>query len=128
MLALCLLLSMGTLGIMMLLYFEAKDNKRLNSLLDDYRTRRYKDEQTLAKMEELIATHKEFYRETVQDFKAIISNMTDRIKDPTEKVKAYGKSAKPAIDLKDFQRKIDKEVNGLKTMMLEGPEVEITSE
>ncbi len=126
MLALCLFLSMATLGIMMLLYFESKDNKRLNSLLDDYRTRRYKDEQTLAKMEELITTHKDFYRETVNDYKSIIVNMTDKIKDPLEKLKSHGKAAKPAIDLKDFSKKLNKEVNGLKEMMLEGPEVGIT--
>lgn len=126
MLALCLFLSMGTLGMMMLLYFESKETKRQSQLIEAYRTRRYKDEQTLAKMEELIATHKHFYRETVQDYKSIISEMTSKIKDPVEKLKSQGQAAKPAINLKQFSNKIDKEFNGLKTMMLEGPEEDIT--
>ena len=126
MLALCLLLSIGTLGMMMLLYFESKETKRQSQLIEAYRTRRYKDEQTLAKLEELITSHRFHYRETVQDYKSIIVEMTSNIKDPVDKLKAQGKAAKPAVNLKDFQRKIDKEFNGLKTMMLQGPEEDIT--
>ena len=62
MLELCYLLSFGTLVIMMLLFFETRDKKRLNNLLNDYRDRRYSDKIALDQMEELMASHKDNYR------------------------------------------------------------------
>jgi len=49
MVALCLLLSFGTIGMMSLLFFESRDNKRLNNVLNDYRDRRYSDQMVLDK-------------------------------------------------------------------------------
>ena len=117
MVALCLLLSFGTIGMMSLLFFESRDNKRLNNVLNDYRDRRYSDQMVLDKMEELIQSQREHYRETVNDYKSIIMKMTDKISNPVEKLKSQATAAKPSIDLKDFSKRIDKQFNNLKDMM-----------
>jgi len=117
MVALCLLLSMGTIGIMTLLYFEAKNNRRLNNVLNDYRDRRYSDEMVLDKMKELMTSQREHYRETVDDYKSIVMKMTDKISNPVEKLKVQASAAKPKIDLKDFSKAIDKQFNNLENMM-----------
>jgi len=108
---------MGTLGIMTLLYFEAKNNRRLNNVLNDYRDRRYSDQMVLDKMKELMQSQRDHYRETVNDYKSIIMEMTSKVNDPVDKLKAQAKAAKPAIDLKDFSKAIDKQFNNLENMM-----------
>jgi len=71
----------------------------------------------LDKMEELIQSQREHYRETVNDYKSIIMKMTDKISNPVEKLKSQAAAAKPSIDLKDFSKRIDKQFNNLKDMM-----------
>jgi hypothetical protein len=43
--------------------------------------------------------------------------MTSKVNDPVDKLKAQAKAAKPAIDLKDFSKRIDKQFNNLENMM-----------
>ena len=126
MLELCLLLSFGILGIMLLLFFELKDNKRLNNLLDDYRTRRYKDEQTLTRIEELMVSHKTHYRETIKDYKSMLMELASKTfkDDPVNHLKKQVEIGKPSVNLKDFSKRLDSEYKGLKSVMLEGPEIE----
>jgi len=126
MLALCLLLSFGTIGITMLLFFESKDKKRLNNLLNDYRDRRHSDELTLNQMEELMTSHRHHYRETIGDYKSLIMDMTSKISNPVEKLKAQGEAAIKSVSYSKFEKAVDSKLKGLKVLMHEGPEEDIT--
>ena len=124
MLALCILCAFGTLALAMLLFFESREQKRLNSLLSDYRTRRYSDEMTLSKMEELMTSHRHHYRESVKDLRDIILDLSKQLP-PEDRMKTVGKSVKVGVDFTTFEKKVDNKMAGLNAIMAEGPEQDI---